>query len=152
MRETQVGLKFRLPILITQAVSFLFVSGIGWALDFSVFFCLTRFLGFPILAANCTSAAPAVLWVFWFSSKRIFMANKSKFSLRQKYFLYFGYQLLLVAGISFLADYLHAWLLASGLISFQPLLEYSKLLVKIAITPVTMLMNFITMKTLVEKL
>ena len=134
-----------------QVLSFLFVSGIGWLIDFSIYFNLTKWLGFSVLFANCISSVPAVLWVFWFSSKRIFMANRSKIKLYQKYLIYFAYQLSLVVGISFFAEHLYTLFMASKLASHQMLLENIKMLIKATITPVTMALNFIVMKSIVEK-
>jgi len=128
------------------------VSGIGWLIDFSIYFALTTWLDFSVIPANFISTAPAILWVFWFSSRHIFAAKKTGLKLYQKYLIYFAYQMLLVAGISFFAGYLHTRFMASGLTQYELLHANIKMLIKIAITPITMTMNFIVMKSLLEKL
>jgi len=138
--------------LFRQILSFLFVSGIGWLIDFGIYFALTTWLGFSVFLANCISTVPAVLWVFWFSSRHIFAANKTGLKLYQKYLIYFAYQMLLVAGISFFAEFLHAQFLASRLIEYGFLSANIKMLIKVGITPITMTMNFIVVKSLLEKL
>ena len=140
------------PELLRQILSFLFVSGIGWLIDFSGYFTLTTWLGFSVFLANCISTVPAILWVFWFSSRHIFAANKTGLKLYQKYLIYFAYQMLLVAGISFFAEFLHAQFMASRLIEYGFLYTNIKMLIKIVITPITMTMNFIVVKSLLEKL
>ena len=144
--------KDAIPILIRQIFSFVFVAGIGWLIDFSIYLSLTNWVGFPVLAANCISSAPAVLWVFWFSSRRIFSANTAGTKLYHKYMIYFVYQLLLVVGISFFAEYLHTCFWGGALIIHNWLRDNIKILIKIVITPITMTLNFIFMKYLIEKL
>lgn len=138
--------------ILKQIVSFIFVSGIGWLLDFSIFTCLTAFFNLPVLMANCISSVPAVLWVFIFSSRKIFINQKTKLTLIQKYFIYFGYQLVLIVVISFAAQFLHTALVNNNLLFLPILQEYSESVAKILITPVTMALNFIVMKLLIEKL
>jgi len=139
-------------VLFRQILSFLFVSGIGWLIDFGIYFVLTTWLGFSVTPANFISTAPAILWVFWFSSRHIFSAKKTGMKLYQKYLIYFAYQMLLVAGISFFAGYLYTLFQTSSLTQYEILNANIKMLIKIAITPITMTMNFIVMKTLLEKL
>ena len=138
--------------LLRQILSFLFVSGIGWLIDFGVYFILTTWFGFSVIQANLVSTAPAVLWVFWFSSRHIFAANKTGLNLYQKCLIYFAYQMLLIVGISLFAGLLYDQFMASGLVQYELLYENIKMLIKIAITPVTMTINFIVMKSLLEKL
>jgi len=138
--------------LIRQIFSFLFVSGIGWLIDFSVYTFLTQLYSLPVLISNCISSCPAVIWVFWFSSKKIFAAKKSGLKLYQKYLIYFAYQLILVVCISILAQYLYRWLISIGTSDQDILHKYGKILIKLAVTPVTMTVNFIFMKNLIEKL
>ena len=139
-------------VLFRQILSFLFVSGIGWLIDFGVFFVLTTWLGFSVFLGNCISAVPGILWVFWFSSRHIFTAKKTGLKLYQKYLIYFAYQALLVAGVSLLAGYLFTQFIASRFVEYELLYANIKMVIKIAITPITMTMNFIIMKLLLEKL
>jgi len=139
-------------VLFRQILSFLFVSGIGWLIDFSVYFALTTWLDFPVMTANCIIATPAILWVFWFSSRHIFAAKKTGLKLYQKYLIYFAYQMLLVTGISLFAGYLYTQFMASRFVGYEFLYANIKMLIKIVITPITMTMNFIVMKSLLEKL
>jgi len=138
--------------LLRQFISFLFISGIGWLVDFTVYYCLTTFFGFSVTPANFISAIPAVLWVFCFSVKRIFANNKTGLKLYQKCIIYFIYQFILAASISLFAGYLYSVFMSSELILHAFLYDNIKVIIKLLITPITMTLNFIVMRTLIEKL
>ena len=102
------------------------------------------------MISNMISAIPALTYVFAMSSKRIFKNENSKVSLKFKYIIYFVYQIILVTTVSFIAGFLYDYVI--GIITINILIKYMKLIVKIIITPITMLLNFIIMKNLIEKI
>lgn len=136
--------------LFKQILSFLLVSGIGWILDFSTYFILTKLCGLNVMLSNMISAVPALTYVFIVSSKNIFKNDKSKIPLKYKYVIYFIYQIILVTTVSFIGEKLFDWFKTITLISI--IKNNLKIFVKIIITPITMTLNFITMKNLIEKL
>ena len=76
--------------------------------------------------------------------------NKKGFTLKEKYFIYFLYQVILIITISLLGQYLYLLILKNIAVKIE--LKILKLIIKILITPITMLINFIVMKFLIEKL
>ena len=136
--------------IFKQFLSFLLVSGIGWIIDFSIYILLISFGKLKVGFANILSSIPAITYVFLMSDKKIFKDNNSKLSLKVKYLIYFGYQLILLLSISGLAEFLYNKLIDFVTVSF--LLNNLKIVIKILITPITMTMNFIVMKNLIERL
>lgn len=136
--------------IFKQFMSFLLVSGVGWIMDFTIYFALTHFANFNVGFANILSSIPAITYVFLMSNKKIFKNIDSKLSLKIKYLIYFGYQLLLLLSISLLGEFLYNKLI--NFVTIEILLNNLKICIKILITPITMTLNFIVMKNLIEKL
>ncbi len=136
--------------IIKQGFSFLIVSGIGWLIDFCTYLVLTKYFNISVMYANMISAIPAVSYVFLISSKKIFKNEKSKLTLNYKYLIYFGYQIILVSLVSILGEYLFS--IFVNLITISIISNNLKIFIKILITPITMALNFIIMKNLIEKL
>ena len=126
------------------------MSGIGWILDFSTYCIITNITPINVMFANMISAIPATTYVFIMSNKKIFKDNNHKISLKTKYLIYFGYQIILVSLVSILGELLYN--LFINKVTIKLVLKYLKILVKILITPITMTLNFIVMKCLIEKL
>ena len=143
-------MKEKIKKLIKQGLSFILVSGIGWIFDFTTYLILTNIFDLKVMISNMISAIPALTYVFAMSSKRIFKNENSKVSLKFKYIIYFVYQIILVTTVSFIAGFLYDYVI--GIITINILIKYMKLIVKIIITPITMLLNFIIMKNLIEKI
>ncbi len=133
--------------LLLQFIKFFGISGIGWCLDFSVYIFLTQILNWPVFQSNYLSSILAVSLVFYVSTRKIFKESKSKISIRSKYLIYLIYQILLLSLVSILGQYLSTCLGTLGLHS-----NITKILAKIIITPITMIINFVVMKIMVEKL
>lgn len=134
--------------LIRQALRFFLISGLGWLIDFSVYWLLTS-RGGQVGYSNFISAIPAVTFVFFTSTRKTFIHNQSRFRLRTKYLIYLAYQFLLLVAVSAAGQALYG-ILAVHVV--QPvILRHLKIIVKILITPITMTVNFIVMKALVEK-
>ena len=134
--------------LLSQAVRFVGISGIGWLLDFSIYSLLTALLGVPVFLANICSSIPAITLVFFVSTKKIFR-NGTRIPLWGKYAIYVAYQMVLLLLVSSLAQWVSGAcirLLGEGVRSFAPILA------KILITPCTMVCNFCVMKIMTEKM
>lgn len=137
--------------LLNQFKRFLLTSGIGWLIDFGIYSIITSFFGINILYANIISSIPAVTFVFIISTRRTFTNGETNLSLRMKYIIYIIYQLILLLFISNLGQYLF-YILNSNLLITMIVGKYMKIFVKIIITPITMTINFLVMKFLIEKL
>ena len=136
--------------ILKQFINFLFLSGIGWLIDFTLYLLFSNVFNLKIIHSNILSSIPAVTFLFFVSTRKIFAKNNSRISLKEKYLIYFLYQLILILLISLLAQYLY--LLSLKNISMNVELKLLKIIIKILITPITMLINFIVMKFLIEKL
>lgn len=136
----------KLKLLIIQFIKFLFVSGTGWIIDFGLYSIFTGILGFQILYSNILSSIPAITFVFIVSTKKIFKENKNGFSTKKKYLIYFIYQMILVFLISLLGQFLYEIAIRNE-INFNSL----KIIIKIMVTPITMILNFFVIKHLAEK-
>lgn len=140
----------KLKKILKQFINFLFLSGIGWLIDFTLYLLFSNVFNLKIIHSNILSSIPAVTFVFFVSTRKVFSKNNSKISLKEKYLIYFLYQLILIVLISLLAQYLYFLSLKN--ISMNVELKLLKIIIKILITPITMLINFIVMKFLIEKL
>lgn len=103
------------------------ISGLGWLIDFTVFYLLVR-LEVPPFFANVVGAGIAVTFVFFSSVKRVFQYEGGY--LLAKLAGYIGYQVIAVAIASALI----------GLIVRHTGME--PLLAKILVTPFTFYANF----------
>lgn len=137
----------KLKLLLTQFIKFLFVSGTGWIIDFGLYLLLTGIFSFQILYSNMLSSIPAITFVFIISTKKIFKKNKGGFSIKQKYIVYFIYQMVLILSVSLLGEFFYIIAIRNG-INFS----WLKITIKVMITPVTMILNFFVIKYLSENL
>ncbi len=134
--------------LIIQAVKFIGVSGIGWILDFFIYTCL-GLVSENLILNNTISSWVGVTFVFIFATRKIFK-NKSRISLKWKYLIYIVYQIILIFLISKFLDLINIFIINN--IDLQVIKDFSPILSKIIVTPITMILNFIVMKNIVEKL
>ena len=134
--------------LFTQALRFFGLSGIGWLLDFSVYSILGLFSD-NLTLNNMISSWTGVSFVFIAASGRVF-ENRGRLSLRWKYLLYLAYQCVLIYFISHLLNRINGALIAGT--DFWLIQKFSNLIAKCLITPVTMTLNFLVMKKLIERL
>ncbi len=134
--------------LFSQFIKFLFVSGIGWLIDFCLYAILTIEFNLKVFYANIFSSIPAISYVFLISTKKIFTkSHRKNLTIIQKYIIYFIYQLLLIFFISIVAQNLYIFVGKYDL-NFKMM----RIIIKILITPVTMTINFFVIKYLAEKL
>ncbi len=137
--------------LIKQFLKFLMVSGTGWLIDFSIYILLTSKLNLLVGYSNFISGIPALTFVFCISTNKIFKNTNKGFSLKKKYIIYFVYQMLLIVTISLIGQALYSVIFNSRLYNIIMIKDYLKIIVKLLITPITMILNFIVMKILCEK-
>lgn len=137
--------------IFSQTVKFVGLSGIGWFLDMSLYLML-GFRSMDLAINNMVSSWAGITFVFIFSTRFVFKnyTNCTKLPLRYKYLMYLLYQALLIWGISTLLVQIYSLLD----LYFAELWckQISVLLAKIAVTPLTLLFNFIVMKGILEKL
>lgn len=137
--------------IVMQIVGFLLVSGTGWLMDFSIYLFLTLKLNFALGYSNFASALPALTFVFFVSTRKIFTNTTKKLSLKRKYIIYFLYQMILIIIVSSVGQFLYSIIYASNLYNIMAINENLKIIIKLIITPITMILNFCVMKILAEK-
>ena len=139
--------------IIKQALSFFLISGIGWLMDVTIYTFLTN-IGLHVILSNIISSTVAVTYVYITSTKKLFK-NDSKYSLKIKYIMYIIYQICMILISSYVVYLISNWLLnvdinsLKGLFNF--IINHAKLSAKILVTPFTMVINFIFMKFLIER-
>ena len=134
--------------LLTQALRFFGLSGIGWLLDFGTY-TLLGFASPNLVLNNIISSWIGVTFVFLTATKKVFQ-NDSRIPLKAKYVIYLVYQCVLIYLISKLLGWVNAVLLAN--ISWKFVQHFSTVIAKIVVTPITMILNFLVMKEIIEKL
>lgn len=140
----------RMNKILRQGSYFTLISGIGWCMDFGIYSLLGIYWNVPVAYANMIGSLPAITFVFVMATRHIFTRRNGDLKIWQKYVVYIIYQAVLVVSVSFLAEWLYN-IIQNGLFN---MLSWGvlKALIKCLITPVTMLMNFVVMKILVEKI
>lgn len=134
--------------LIKQGIGFIGISGIGFIIDFIIYNVLSSLLPINVNICNMISSFIGVSFVFIVSTRKIFI-NNSKIDIKLKYIIYIVYQLILISLVSYIMLILKNYLLG---IDVDLITKYVNIIVKIIITPFTMIINFIVMKKLIEKL
>jgi len=139
--------------LVKQILSFLLISGIGWIIDFGVFYLASTIIGIAVVYANILSSIPAITYVFNKSTRKIFDVKNDNCRIHTKYLIYLIYQLFLVVIVSCVAQYIYNYFLTINILKNSTIVyNHLKLISKIIITPITMTCNFIVMKILSEKI
>lgn len=137
--------------LLKQLFLFFISSGIGFIIDFTVYYTLVKDLDLSVLYANMISAFPAITFVFIISNTSIFNVEKTTIKEKlKKYVLYCCYQAILLAVVSYFGNYIY--LNYTGFMKEYLSEVQIKLVIKCIITPITMVCNFIVMKILIERL
>lgn len=134
--------------LLLQAFKFFGLSGIGWLLDFSVYTILGHFSDNLVLN-NYISSWVGVTFVFIFATRKIFK-NDSNISIGWKYVIYLLYQAIMIFLMSKLLNVVNGILLSVFTIAI--IVRFSAILAKIIVTPISMVVNFIVMKCVIEKI
>ena len=133
---------------IIKSLKFFGLSGIGWLMDVSIYSILSYIFNINVGIANIISSFVAVTFVFTTSTRKIFK-NTQSFKLRYKYIAYLIYQVLLITLSSFVIAFLKDFIVE---LSISWLNNYVNILVKIIVTPFTMVLNYIVMSLLIEKI
>lgn len=133
--------------LLLQAIKFIGLSGIGWILDFCIYMGL-GFVSSKLFINNIISSWVGVTFVFVFSTRKIFQ-NKSGISLKCKYMIYILYQCVLILLISKLLNIINITIL--NYIASDIVVRFSFVIAKIFVTPITMVLNFLVMKCVMER-
>lgn len=128
-----------------EFLKFSLVSGIGWIIDFGVYFLAILLVRVEPFYANLVSAGLAVSFVFFISIYKIFL--KEHRFLIGGFLLYLVYQACAIYLASFLISYsTEIWTEYSH---FETrLIPYFS---KIIITPITLLINYLFMRFLTRK-
>ena len=134
--------------LFLQAIKFFGYSGIGWVLDFCAYTLLGQ-ISSNLILNNTISSWIGVTFVFIFATRKIFKDN-SHIPLIWKCLIYLLYQAVLIIVMSKLLDLINVVILAHTTAMF--FVRYSYIMAKILVTPITMVLNFIVMKSVIEKL
>ena len=134
--------------LYRQAIQFIGISGIGWILDFLTFTSL-GFVSDNLILNNTISSWVGVTFVFCCATRKLFI-NNSKISLKCKYLIYLVYQCILIFFVSKALNEINIGLLSYCTIDL--VLRFSAILSKILVTPITMVLNFIVMKGIIERI
>ena len=134
--------------ILIKVLKFIGFSGIGWLIDTTIYMILTSIFKLNIDISNIFSSLVGVTFVFIMSTRKIFVSN-SKINIKIKYLIYVIYQVILILTIS------KVMLLLKDIITplnIDVINKYINITVKIIITPFTMVINFIVMKLLLEKI
>ena len=137
-------------VALGQALAFVAVSGGGWLVDVSVFMGLTALVAWLPLYANIVSSSCGVLFVFVVSSRRIFERNAG--SMLQKVALLILFNLLVIVVCSFVLAAIVTGLsrLAFGTGLMLPPAAIG-LAAKVIVTPMTLVLNFLVVRFLLER-
>lgn len=134
--------------ILKQAFSFFGISGAGWILDFIIYNILSGIFKINVDTSNFISSLIGVTFVFFISTRKLFI-NKSKINTKVKYIIYIVYQLILIFIASRIMVILKAYL---SEVNLKLIVNNISIVVKIIITPFTMIINYIFMKKLIEKI
>lgn len=134
--------------LLIMGLKFIGFSGIGWLIDTTIYMILTSIFKLNIDISNIFSSLVGVTFVFIMSTRKIFV-SKSKINIKIKYLIYVIYQVILIVTVSKLMLLLKSVITP---LNIELINKYINIIVKIIITPFTMVINFIVMKLLIEKI
>ena len=134
--------------MLKQFIRFILISGTGWLIDVGVYSILALVFNLKVFFSNLAGSILAITFVFYVSTKKIFDSNKKNFPLVIKYIIYFMYQLILIILVSIIMQKLY---FISGNY-FQINANHLKIILKIFVTPFTMVLNFFVLKFLSERL
>lgn len=131
-----------------QVIRFIGFSGIGWLLDFTTYM-LLGFRSDNLILNNIISSWVGFTFVFVFATRKIF-ENKGTIPLSCKYLIYFVYQCGLIFVVSKLLDIFSNLIVEN--FEWVIICSFASIIAKILVTPITMILNFFVMKSVIEKL
>ena len=125
---------------------FIVVSGLGWGLALLLLWAGIHVFALPVWTANAIGDAVAITFVFFTSPQAAFGTQ----TLRKPrlFFIWLAWQVVHIASISWALDALTSATSAALLPKLGSSLEVA---LKIAITPVTLTLNFVVMRWLITR-
>lgn len=135
--------------IIIQFFKFLGISGIGWLMDFTAFNLLHLAIE-NVMVCNMISSLLGVTFVFIASTRKTFIQKEDGIKLKYKFIIYVIYQILLILVMSKILSVINSLLL--NFLAETSFEKFSAMASKILVTPITMTLNFIVMKLLIEKI
>lgn len=129
---------------LRQAALFVGVSGVGWLLDTGVFLALSGPGGWPLLGANVVSGSCGALFVFACSARGIFRRNAGSMTAKVAALLGFNAVVIVASSVVLTA-------LAAGLARMGAPAAWVPLGAKVLVTPVTLALNFVVVRYLLER-
>ena len=123
---------------------FTLVSGMGWLFDFLSYSFLTIYLNADTLLSNFISSYIGITFVWFYSLKLIF--KKEHFN-QFAIWIYWSYQFFSILLYSYLLRFVFI-----ALISFDIVYINEKLFVKLLVTPLNLVTNFLFMSFLLRKI
>lgn len=129
---------------------FVAISGTGWLLDTAVFMTLSGPAGWNVVVANIVSSSLGTLLVFTVSSRGIFRRNAGPMPQKVGVLLLFNTVVILVSSVvlGIIAAQLAPAAARLGLDATPDSLRFTA---KVLVTPVTLALNFIVVRFLLER-
>ena len=140
--------KNAMKLMLKKFIRFLGISGVGWLIDFSIYCFLVFVFHISVFQANISSAIPAVSFVFFISTRKVFVKRHSSIPLWLKYLIYVCYTIALLLFVSIIGQWGYETIMNYEL--FAIFRSYAAILVKSGITGITIICNFFMMKFLAE--
>lgn len=139
--------------LMYKFYKFFITSGIGWLLDFSIVWLLISYAKISPFFANSAGSTIGILFVFFTSLYKIFENNGKWIILKLS--IYVVYSVLLILVMSLLVQFLsdnYAFNAAAERFIIWILPVPVALIAKVILTPLSLVMNFFVIKSIVEKI
>ena len=130
-----------------RVIKFVFVSGLGFFIDFVLYSILIRLINIDIFIISLFTSLVGVTFVFFTSTKKVFETNVANIPLKYKYLIYVVYQIILILVCSKIIVYLNGIFSKS---SIEFISKYSKEIAKLCIPPVTLTINYFVMKKITK--
>ncbi len=130
-----------------RVIKFVFVSGLGFFIDFVLYSILIRLINLDIFVISLFTSLVGVTFVFFTSTKKVFENNTANIPLKYKYLIYVIYQIILILVCSKIIVYLNGIFETSSVTLIS---KYSKELAKLCIPPVTLTINYFVMKKITK--
>lgn len=130
-----------------RVIKFVFVSGLGFFIDFVLYSILIRLINLDIFVISLFTSLVGVTFVFFTSTKKVFENNTANIPLKYKYLIYVIYQIILILVCSKIIVYLNDIFETSSVTLIS---KYSKELAKLCIPPVTLTINYFVMKKITK--
>jgi len=132
---------------LKRVIKFVFVSGIGFFIDFILYSILIRLINWDIFIISLFTSLVGVTYVFFTSTKKVFETNTTRIPLKYKYLIYVVYQIILILICSKIIVLFNGVFEKS---SISIISKYSREIAKLCIPPITLTINYFVMKKLTK--